>query len=74
MAIACFLLLTLRPLPLLSLPRLYLCSSRFTSLEALLEYFRAMLCLHCSPRTIDRHREQRHHVELVPAMKTSGMS
>src|SRR4051812_6073570 len=42
MAMACLRLFTLRPLPDLSLPRLNLCISRSTSLDALFEYFRAM--------------------------------
>ena len=38
-AIACFRLFTLPPLPLLSVPFFFLCMARFTSLPALREYF-----------------------------------
>src|SRR5262245_50499889 len=49
MAMACFRLLTVPPLPpfpLFKAPRLNLRISRSTSLEALFEYFRAMRLLH----------------------------
>src|SRR5262245_31707317 len=49
MAMACFRLLTappLPPFPLFKVPRLSLCNSRSTSLEAPFEYFRAMRSLH----------------------------
>src|SRR3974377_139691 len=48
MAMACSRFFTFRPLPDLSLPRLYARTSRSTSFDALLEYFRAMRFSQCA--------------------------
>jgi hypothetical protein len=48
MAIACFLLVTLRPEPLFSVPRLRLCIALFTFADAFLPY----LAMRCSSRMI----------------------
>src|SRR4029453_5058383 len=48
MAIACFLLLTVLPLPLLRIPFLRLCIAPSTSFEALREYFGMIQLRDCS--------------------------